>query len=270
MQEKFIDVDRVFREKNPTAYKWIPRFFMNYLKKIVHQKEINQLLLENKNLYGTDFCRDIIKRWDITLKVHGIENVLTNQGAIFVCNHPLGGMDAIALVDAIAHVRTDIKFIVNDILMNLDNLKGLFVGINRVGTVGAQSLKEVNDLFKSDAAIFLFPAGYVSRHVDGKIQDVEWKKTFVTRSKRDNLPVVPVHLEGELRPFFYRLYKVRTALGIKSNIEMLWLARELYRQHGKTINITFGKPIPSSHFDDGKSDKEWAAWVRSKVYQQAQ
>ncbi len=267
MEDKFIDIERIIASKSEKWAKRLPKFIIRYLKKTLHQEEINQLLKENENIYGYDFCRDIIKRWDITLKVNGLENVPKTGGAIFAANHPLGGMDAIAIVDALADYRSDIKFLVNDLLMNLKNLKGLFIGVNKFGGNSLSSLQEVQELFASEQAIFVFPAGMVSRKIDGMVQDLEWKKTFITRAKKNNKDVIPVYIDGKLSNFFYRLAAIRSALKIKLNIDMLYLADELYKQHGKTINITFGKPIPASTFDQSKNDQEWAAWVRAKTYE---
>jgi len=267
MEDKFIDVERIIKGKNPTLLKWIPNFFLNYLKKTIHQEEINQILSENKDKFGYDFCQDIISRFNIKVEVSGEHNIPSTGGCILAANHPLGGMDALAIVATITPIRKDIQFVVNDILLNLNNLKGLFVGVNKHGFNSKESLNEVSNLFSSDKATFVFPAGLVSRRQNGKIQDLEWKKTFITRSKKHKKPIVPVYVEGRLTSFFYNLSNFRKAIGIKANIEMLYLAKETFKQKNKTIKIVFGKPIPSSFFDTSKSDKEWAEWVKNKVYQ---
>jgi len=266
MIDKFIDVEKLIGDKNPKMLKRIPKFIINYLKRIIHQDEVNQALYENRDLYNYDFCHQVVERFNLKINTSGLENVPQSGGAIFAVNHPLGGLDAMALVDTLSDVRPDIKFIVNDVLLNLKNLKGLFVGVNKLGKNSNQSLQEVNDLFKSDNAIFVFPAGLVSRKKNGIVRDLKWKKTFITQAKKYDKPVIPVYLNGELSNFFYRLSNIRTALGIKLNIEMLYLVDELYKQNDKTIKIAFGKPIASSFFDDSKTDIEWAQWVKDEAY----
>ena len=265
--EKFIDIEKVIKSKNPKLLKWLPNFIVKYLKKIVHQDEINQVLHENKDKYGYDFCKDLIKRFNIKVTVKGLENVPKKGGYIFASNHPLGGMDAMALVTVIEPYREDVKFIVNDILLNLKNLSNLFVGVNKHGVNSKKSLAMVNELFASDQATFVFPAGLVSRKKQGKVTDLEWKKTFITQAKKHQKNVIPVYVEGNLSNFFYRLSNFRTALGIKANIEMLYLADETFKQRNKTLGVTFGKPIPHNSFDKSKNDKEWAQWVKKKVYE---
>lgn len=266
MSKKFVDVEKIIASKNAKLLKRLPRFIISYLKKILHQDEVNQIIHENTDLKNEAFCQEIVTRFNLKLDVFGEENIPTDKGAIFVVNHPLGGMDAMALVDVMSRYRKDIKFIVNDVLLTLENLKGLFVGVNKYGKSAKDSLRDVDQLFASEQAIFIFPAGLVSRQVDGEIRDLEWKKTFVTQAKKYNKTVIPVLLDGRLSPFFYRLAKLRTFFGIKANIEMLYLVNELFKQRGKQISVTFGKPMSPEVFTLEKTDKQWAAWVREEVY----
>ena len=266
MEEKFIDVEKIIRSKNEKLLRLLPGFILRYLKRILHQKEINRIIAENKELKNQDFCKDVIRRFNIKLTVSGEENIPTEGGAIFAANHPLGGMDAMALVDVFSKHRSDIRFIVNDILMNLENLKGLFVGVNKHGANAKSSLQEVENLFGSDKAVFVFPAGLVSRKKNGIVRDLEWKKTVITRAKKNEKPIVPVLIQGDLSNFFYRLSNLREWLGVKVNIEMLYLVNELFKQKNRTIHIIFGQPIWPEQFTDKRTDKEWAEWLKASVY----
>lgn len=266
MKDKFIDLEKLISDKNPKLLKRIPGFIIRYLKRVIHEDDVNSFLKDSRNLFNRDFCSKVINDFNITLNVKGVENIPLKGGAIFTVNHPLGGMDAMAIVHAFSDIRPDIKFIVNDLLLNLKNLNGLFVGVNKHGKNSSESLQQVNDLFKSDNAVFVFPAGLVSRKIKGIVKDLKWKKTFITQAKKYEKPVIPVYLDGELSNFFYRLSNLRRALGIKANIEMLYLVDEQYNQHDKVINITVGKPIPPSTFDNTKSDLEWAQSVKEDVY----
>ena len=266
MKEKFIDIEKVIKSKNPKLLKWIPKFLVNYLKRIVHQDEVNEILDDFKNIYDYEFCASLINQFSIKVNATGLENIPKDGGFIFASNHPLGGMDAMALVTVIEPFRKDVKFIVNDILLNLKNLKGLFVGVNKHGVNSKKSLGMIDELFASDQAVFVFPAGLVSRRKKGVVADLEWKKTFITRAKKHNKTIIPVYVGGELSNFFYRLSNLRTKLGIKANLEMLYLCDESFKQRNKTLNIVFGKPIPSSFFDKSRPDKEWAKWMENKVH----
>lgn len=266
LKEKFIDIDRLIKEKNPKLYRWMPRFLINYLKRTIRQEESNKVIEDNEGQDGYHFSLDVIDRLDINVKITGKEKIPTSGPVIFAVNHPLGGMDALAIIKEIYPIRNDLKFVVNDLLLHLPNLKDLFTGVNKHGTNSKTSLQSLNDLFASDRAVFVFPSGLVSRKRNGIVEDLEWKKTFITRSKKFNTPVIPIHIEGELTPFFYRLSNFRTNLKIKANIEMLYLVDELFKQKGKTLEIKIGDKISSETFDSSKTDLEWAQWVKKKAY----
>lgn len=264
--EKVIDVERLIASKNPRLLKWTPKFLIRYLKRKLHEEDVNATLIANKGSLSFEFSKYIINRFNIQVKIEGIENVPKTGGVILALNHPLGGMDAMAIVTEFSPHREDYKFVVNDILLSIDNLKDMCVGVNKHGTNTKESLEVLNDLFASEKAVFLFPAGLVSRKRKGNIEDLDWKKTFITRSRKFERDVVPVHIDGELSKFFYRLSNFRTRIGIKANLEMLYLVDELYKQEDKVMRIRFGKPIPHSTFDKSKKDIEWAQWVKAKVY----
>lgn len=264
--DKLIDVERILQNKNPALKKWLPQFVINGLKKIIHQDFVNETIYRHKDKMNAEFCEAIIEQMNITVIAKGVENIPKDGGVYLVCNHPLGGMDAMALVHILKDIRPDIKFIVNDILLGLKNLAGMFYGVNKHGGTAAESLKKVNELFAGDEAVFIFPAGLVSRKENGKVEDLEWKKTFVTRAKRNDQLIVPVFLDGELSNFFYRLSNFRKKIGIKFNIEMIFLVNELKKQSNKTINVYFGKPIDPSTMDKSKTDIEWAKHIKEKAY----
>lgn len=267
--KKFIDVERIISTKNPKLLKYIPNFLLRYIKKTLHEKQVNTFIDRHKDKNSFEFCKAVIEYFNIQLNVEGLENIPKTGGTILACNHPLGGMDAMALVIVIEPIRKDIKFIVNDILLNLENLKEMFVGVNKVGKNQKESLKKVDELFDTDQLICLFPAGLVSRKKNGKVRDLEWKKTFVTRSKKREKQILPVYLDGELSNFFYRLSNLRSALKIKANIEMFYLVNELYKQKNKSMKVVFGDPIASHTLDKNKTDLEWAQVIKNKVYQLA-
>jgi 1-acyl-sn-glycerol-3-phosphate acyltransferase len=264
--KEFINVRRLIGGKNPKLLKWLPGFVLRYLERIVHQKEINQFIIDHPDAKNEHFCKAVMTYFNVELDIRGIENIPKTGRVTLAMNHPLGGMDAMALVSGLMNHRTDLKFIVNDLLLSLEGLRGMFVGVNKHGVNGASKHQQIDDLFSSGSAICIFPAGLVSRKVDGKIRDLEWKKTFVLLSKKHDMPIVPIHINGELSKFFYRLSKIRSAVGIKANIEMLYLADEMFAQRNKKMIITIGKALPPSHFTTDKTDRDWAAEIRNDLY----
>ena len=265
--KKTVDVEELIRSKNPRLLKFLPRFILNYVKRIIHQEEMNSFLYEHRNDDGFQFSAGVVNLFNVKVIIKGMENIPRAGGVVFASNHPLGGFDAMVILDSISHVRRDVKFIVNDILLHLKNLKPLFVGVNKHGKNSVQMLEEIDAAYASEQAIFIYPAGLVSRMQDsGKIEDLEWKKSFITKAKRHKRMVIPLYVSGRNSNRFYKLARWRTKLGIKANIEMFFLVDEMFRQHGKTITVIFGKPIPYETFDNTKSDLQWAHEVKRMVY----
>lgn len=273
--KKKIDVEGVFRSKSPSLYKFIPKFFFSYLKKIIHQEEINDFLQQNENKYDFDFVEAVVRNFGIRSTTIGEDNIPLSGGCILAANHPLGGLDAMALLHEIGKKRKDVKVLVNDILLNLENMKNIFVGVNKVGKTSAEALQEVEQVYaKESLAIVTFPAGFVSRKQFpngflGKsvIKDLEWKKSFISRARKYEKKIIPVYIDGRNSNFFYNLALCRKFFGIKANIEMLYLVDEMYQQYNKTITLIFGKEIPLETFDNRISDSLWAEKVKQHVYE---
>lgn len=265
---KFVDVNGLIKEKNPGVHRFIPRFVIRYLSEtIIHETFLNKIMTDFRDRVNFDFCRFVCERFEVKVEVVGAEHIPKEGGVIFAANHPLGGMDAIAVMSTIDSYRTDIKFLVNDLLMNIPNLKDLFVGVNKFGSTARDGIRAVDEAFSGDNALFVFPAGMVSRMTQYKVlRDLDWKKTFVTKAKKYKKPVVPVHISGQLSNRFYWVSKWRKIFGIKMNLEMLLLSQETIKQGGNTITVTYGKPIPFEDFDKSKKDQDWAYDVKNKVY----
>jgi putative hemolysin len=265
-EDKFIDLEKLIASKNPALAKWAPGFLIRYLKRILHVDEVNAFMHQHREAAGYEFSQKVIEKFNIRVVANGFEKIPREGGVIIAMNHPLGGMDAMAMITQLYPIRQDFKFVVNDVLLHLKNLNEFFVGVNKHGSNTKQALLELNELYASDHAMLVFPAGLVSRRKRGKVEDLEWKKTFVTRARKYQRNVIPVHIEGSLTSFFYRLANLRTGLGIKANIEMLYLPDELFQQNDQTLTLTVGDPIPYETFDRSKTDLEWAQWVKARLY----
>ena len=179
------------------------------------------------------------------------------------------GLDGVSLIlgdvllDGLGSV---VRYLVNDLLMNLRGLAPLCIPVNKTGSQSRDFPRMVEAGFKSDNHLIMFPAGLCSRRQNGVIKDLEWKKTFVVKSVETQRDVVPLHFEGRNSDFFYNLANICKALGIKVNIAMLYLADEMLKNRHKTFTLTIGKPIPWQTFDKSKTPTQWAQYVKELVY----
>jgi len=261
-----INVKKVFYEKNPQLARMIPNFIFSYLKRIVHENDINNFLAKHGHKRNLDFIQAIINDFNVRIHVSGIENIPEKGRFIFTANHPLGGFDGIVLMKIISEHFPDFRFLVNDILMNLKNIRDLFIPINKHGRLAVEAASQLDEAFESDVQILTFPAGLVSRRIKGKIIDLPWQKSFITKAIRYQRDIIPVHFSGRNTDFFYRLANLRKFLGIKANIEMLYLVDETYRHRNEDLIVKFGTPISWTTFDTNRKPIFWAKWIKEQVY----
>ena len=261
-----INIDKIVRERAGKKAKFIPKWLTGLLARIIHQEFINIYLRRGR--VGVDFCKGVVEYVGANVTVEGKEN-LPDDGRLytFVSNHPLGAIDGVTLGWIIGeHYGGKIKYLVNDLLMNVKGLAPMCVPINKLGAQARDLPRLIDDAFNSGNHMIIFPAGICSRKVDGKIQDLPWGKAFITKSVLTGRHIVPVHFIGQNSPRFYRIDKICKALKIKFNIPMLFLPDEMVRGMHGTYTVKIGKPIPPEHFDSSKSPKEWAEWLRQLVY----
>lgn len=264
-ESNLLDLDQIIASKFPVLKKFLPGFVLTYLKRIIHQDKLNYYLTEYKDQYGVDFIDSVLKKINTKLDLVGLENIPKTGKCLVASNHPLGGLDGMALMLAVSHVRKDIIFPVNDLLMNVKNLQVMFIPINKHGS-NTENIKILNKNFDSDKLLCYFPAGMVSRKQNGKIRDLFWRSTFITKGKRYKRDIIPTHISGQNTNFFYNLANIRKAVGLKANLEMLYLVDEFHRQGNNTLRITFGERIPYQTFDDEYTKEEWSALMREYTY----
>ena len=265
-EELRFDVAKILREKVPN--KKVPKFIVNYLRRIIHEDELNRFMEIHGRKKNMDFIEGIHDFYDISTTVEGRENLPHGGKYIFVSNHPLGGMDGISLAYYIGkEYENKVRIYANDILLFVRPLNDIFIPINKTGSQAKNNALITQEFFESDNHLITFPAGACSRKTKGKITDMEWKKNFISKAIQHQRDIVPIYFEGRNSNFFYNLANLRKFLGIKLNIEMLYLADEFAKQRGKHHGIYIGKPISWESFDKSKTQAQWAQWVKDRVYE---
>lgn len=269
--EKAVDLDKIVSLKAGRKAKFIPRFLINKLKKIIHQDELNDYFWESRNLKGKVWLEDGMRYLDITLDVEGEENLpKDNDGHqyTFVSNHPLGGPDGVALGYLLSqHYGNKLRLPVNDFLMYIPGLAPLCIPVNKVGRQSRQLMQMMDETYRSENHVLMFPAGLCSRkQPDGSIKDCEWTKTFIQKSVAYKRDIVPIYFDGRNSEWFYNVALWCKRLHLKFNFAMLWLVDEMYKNRHKTFKVRVGKTIPWETFDKTKTAVQWAQWVKDVVY----
>ena len=267
------DIRAIIREKAPKAH--VPGFLIRYLERIVHVKQMNAFLRKYPDLEGYDFIRRVLdEELCCTASIEGIENIPTDgKPVIFVSNHPLGGLDGMIIAQMIHESRKqkrELKVIVNELLMFMEPIAGLWAPVSKTGSLSKEQVLQQQAMWESETDVLTFPAGACSRlqriNHTWLIQDLEWQKNFIQRAREYQRDIVPIYFEGKNSRFFYALAYIRKLLHIPVNIEMLYLVDEMYGARGKHFRVHVLPPIPYTTFDNTKTPKQWAQYVKSIVY----
>ncbi len=264
-----INVEEVIRQRLPRYNRFIPRCLIRRLERTICQDELNKLLRDNFPKRDAEFCRGVIDDLKVHVNFLNIENIppIEQSRVLFVCNHPLGGLDGMALIDFVnRHYGMAPRFIVNDLLSAIEPLSDTFIPINKHGAQSRKAVEALDNAFASDSPLIMFPAGLVSRRgKKGVIADLQWQKMFVAKAKEYKRDIIPLHFYGENSSFFYKFAKFRQRIGMKFNIEMIYLPREVFRSKGKSFDVVVGMPISYSSLDD-MPPMQKAQQIRQLIY----
>jgi len=268
-EAKLIDLDAVIRNKVPQHYAKVPKWLIRFAEWLICQKEMNHTITTLKEEEGPDFAEGMCQLLNVKYIVQGMENIPDQGRFIFVSNHPLGAFDGISYINILGHRYPKFKVIVNDLLMYIVALQPNFLPVNTLGRQKREDMEAVNAAYNDpDTQILSFPAGFCSRFIGGRIQDIEWKKSVITQAIETQRDIIPMYFEGRNSLFFYGLEWFRRVLGMKFNIGLILLPRQMMKTaQNKTFTIHIGKPIPWQTFTDGsKTPTQWAAWLREQSY----
>jgi len=258
-----ICVRSVIRGKSPALERWLPDFVIHYLERILHQDEVNWLLDTYGHLPPPLLAKAVLEHLEITATPHGLEIIPDNGRYVFVSNHPMGGLDGLVLIYILGTHFKQLKVLLNDLLAHMKQFEEIIVPVNKHGRQSVTYAQKINEVYASDAQILNFPAGLCSRKIKGVVTDLPWKRNFLLKAIKSQRDIVPIFFSGQNSNFFYRLANIRKHLSIPFNVEMLYLADEMFRQKGASFDLYFGAPIPYTHFTTDKQPDEWLTEIRN-------
>lgn len=262
-----VDLDKIIKEKNPGLYRILPGFMIRLFGKFIHENEVNVVLKNGEGKEGVEFVTHTLDSFGIKRNIYFFDNIPKEGRYIFASNHPLGGLDGFVLLEAVYNRFGSVKIIVNDILMNLEPLKPVFLPINKHGRQSVEYVEHINDVLIGDTPVIYFPAGLCSRKIKGVIQDMEWKKSFVHNALKYNRDIVPVFVDSVNSKKFYNFALLRKKLNVKANLEMVLLPDELFKKRGSTIDVYIGDVIKhNSLLKSELSVRDWCSEIRGICY----
>ncbi len=248
---KIIDLRQIVECRNIKAMNYLPHIvkeiFFNLMNRLIHSDEINHFVNNNHDKFNFEFIDELFNYLNFSYNMPSLDkqNIPSEGKLIIVANHPLGALDGLALLKAISEVRKDVKIVANDILLNLENIKDLFLPYN-VFSFSAQknNIENIEKAIQDDCAIIFFPAASVSRLSSKGIRDGKWTKGALRFAKKFNAPILPVFIRGRNSIGFYA-----TSL-INKKLSMLMLAHEIFNKRNKSINLRVGNIIPTASLNN--------------------
>ncbi len=266
-----IDVERSFYAAFPHLAagkrRALSRPVVALLRRIACESQINATLAALTTLRGLAFVEQALVNMRFSYRVAPTdrENIPSEGRVVIVANHPLGALDALALLNLVGAVRSDVRILANDVLMQLDPLSDLLIPCDVFSQYGARAgLREAYRALEQDQALIVFPAGEVSRIRPEGVRDGRWSDGFVRFARRTGAPVLPVHIDAQNSASFYGLSLVARPLAT------LMLPREMFAAHDQRISITIGAPIaPLALVRDTADVVQVAAAMRRHVYRLA-
>ncbi|MEG2791226.1 MAG: 1-acyl-sn-glycerol-3-phosphate acyltransferase [Odoribacter sp.] len=262
-----VHVEELFKSKNQRLARFIHGFVYSFLRRVIHEEEINEFIARYGDRRGLAFADGMLEFLKVSYRVEGLENLPAAGGRyIFASNHPLGGPDGVILISFLGTRYPDLKFPVNDLLLNLKNLNNVFLAVNKHGGLAKEAVAAIEQAYASSCQMIMFPSGMVSRKQHGVIEDLTWQKSFVAKAIQYERDIVPIFIEGKNSNFFYNLSNFRKVIHLKANLEMLYLPDETFRKRGETFTIHIGQPIGWQSLDKSRKPMEWAEEIRQQVY----
>ncbi len=264
---KKIDLYQILQKKAPKLFHSKPSFIASvilyFLEKILKIRLINSFLERNGHLKGIDFINALFDELNFIYNISEKSKyrIPAEGKVVVVSNHPLGGLDGLALIKCIYEIRRDVKIVANDVLSNIENLKDFFLPFDLFNPIGQKdNIKNIEKALANDEIVIFFPAGEVSRMSWRGIRDGKWKKGAIRFAKYANAPILPAFVVAKNSVLFYLLSLLWRRVG------MFLLPRELFKQKNKTITIKFGDLIPISNLDKVVNQKLQLNLLKRHVY----
>lgn len=263
-----IDIASIVERK---AGRKLPHWAARLLQRLIHEREINEILRLHGDKSGADFLIALHRYFDVRVEWLNPEALPESGRAIFASNHPLGAFDGVG-ISLLLHQRYgDVRYLVNDMLYNLKPLQSVFLPVNTYGAQQRDHVEHLQSIMQSDIPVGTFPAGYCSRYFDGAVQDRVWQRSFVNLATTYQRDIVPLHFVGHNSRHFYLIDRVRRALGIGFDICTALLPDEMFRARGKAFRVIVGEPISwQSLCDDKSKPHEKAERIRQASYRLAE
>ncbi|WP_151899516.1 lysophospholipid acyltransferase family protein [Sulfurimonas hydrogeniphila] len=238
-----IDVEKMIIKKYPKLKnsRVIKGAISKFADSVVHEKQINEFIKKNRHLGSFEFIDEALQylNFDFSVSDKDLQNIPSSGRVVIIANHPLGSLDALALIKLVSNVRKDIKVVANDFLEVITPIKNILINVNNFkARQKKEAVTQVYAALDAEEAVIIFPSGEVSRATPTGIKDKVWHKGFLKFAKKGNAPILPVFIGGKNSKTFY------SVSALNKKLAALLLAHEMFKQKHKAIEMIVGELIP--------------------------
>ena len=201
----------------------------------------------------------------VSLQVNNQQNqdTIPREGPLLiVANHPLGGLEGVAIARLLSELRPDLRVLTNQLLRRIPELADIFIGVDVLSKDAARNnvsgIKQVHSHLKQGGALLIFPAGVVSRYrvKEGVIADRPWDRLAGQLVRRHQCPCLPIHVGGRNSRAFYLAGLLHPRLGTAM------LPRQLTNKRGYRLPLTLGSTIPHTELAGLESPRAITEYLR--------
>ena len=264
-----LSIDKNLIERVPwlAQHPRIRRPVAGVLGRLADEAGFNRALSAAGGVEGLPFVDRSLKVLGVSGKVNSgdRENIPVDGPLLVVANHPLGIVDALALLQLVGSVRQDVRILGNDWLSLVEPLRPLLLPVDVVGKGAASKLRNIYRALDNGEALVVFPAGEVSRLGPGGLRDGPWSDGFARLALRSKAPVLPVHIAARNSAMFYGLSMLAKPLSTAM------LPREAVSPVQPRIGFTVGALVGAEELEQrsGGDPAQAAKLMRRHIYRVA-
>ena len=259
-------IEQTLAERLPwlAQHPGIRRPMAGMLERLADEDGFNRVLERVGDSEGLDFVERVLDLLGTSYHVNQREreNIPVDGPLLVVANHPLGMQDALALLQLVSSVRSDVRILGNDWLAVVPPLRKLLLPVDVFGNGATSRLRGIYRALDNGEALIVFPAGEVSRVGPAGVRDGRWSDGFARLSLRSKAPVLPVHVAARNSTMFYGLSMLAKPLSTAM------LPREAVAPGERRIGFSIGALVSAEELQrrSGGSSEQAAKLMRRHVY----
>lgn len=224
------------------------RPLLRSLRAFTRLEAIETFLAEHPHLDGLEFVEGVMRHLDVRYRVDHIERqrIPLTGACVIYANHPLGGLDALALLKLVGDMRRDVRIVANDWLTAVQPLAPLLLPVRIFGgRARPEELHGIEAALADGAAVIIFPAGAVARLGWNGVRERPWRSSFLRFAAAARAPLVPVRVQARNSPLFY------TGAALAQPIGTALLPREAFTRRQRRIDLFIDRPWHAQSLPEG-------------------